>query len=277
LPLISLLEWVGDTPVSPALAEQLVAVQASTLDNVCRDRPDLGLSFRKDAVAYSFMREQFLARMTGSDPGLDSVPFKVANTELLLGERTNGQGVVVVMAKTGMWTSVPIWTARHRLRQMLLFEGVPAALLNVYEKLAVECVQYMPEVKIELRDGRRITIPGSNPLKRIFQALCSGITVGFIGDIKYAKGASTSILGVPVVLVDHYAVTALRSKAKLIYLRQWTDQEFVNIDFVSIQPPSSLALAERRSWMVERFASLLEEDLTLRPHQYAYGPDSIFA
>jgi lauroyl/myristoyl acyltransferase len=273
----TLRDWVGVCNPSSAEVEELRLVQERALRAAVLGHPVLGESFIERALAYSMFRKTFYEKLLSRERDLGSIPFVVKNAEALLNHLKRGRGVVVVLPRTGFWTSVPVWTGRERIRQTFLFEGAPLELIQLYDSLGLLGIRAESALEICLNDGRSIRIPGSNPLKLALNALEEGMAVGFLGDIYRPKGIPARLLGVNVEVIDHYARVAVRKNAPVLYLRHWTSEEAINLEFLGVGSEQAESRTTRVRSIVQECMRLLEQDLLLRPDQYAYGDDSVFA
>lgn len=271
----TLLDWIGDITVSTADREAILIEQSHVLLKVGR-YGSLGPTFVSEAQSFALLRHAFLLRLLASNSSAEAIPFVTSHDEILKDLLKQGRGVIVAMAKTGFWISVPFWVARNRIRQACLFQGMPASLLAIYERLGLQTIHVRPPITLALEDGRRLLIPTSNPISDILSALRSNMAVGILADTYRGRGKEQELLGQRVRLIDHYAQLSFRAKSPLLYLRQWISDEAIHMDFIPIciEPGTKSSQPER---LVRDFVELLRTDLQIRPHQYAYGKDSTFA
>ena len=184
---------------------------------------------------------------------------------------------MIVLPRTGFWTSIPVWLARERVPQALLFEGASYELVQLYTSLGLRGIKAEPGVEIKLADGRLVKIPGFSPLRPLLKALNDGMAVGFLGDVCHPRGVPTRLLGVDVRVINHYARVATNRKTPIVYLRHWTSPEAINLEFIEIEGGRWATRKQNIESIVKTCMQFLQEDLLARPEQYAYGPDSVFA
>lgn len=275
---VTLNNWLPSESPAPDLTNHLTELQRTALDFVTRHNAHLDSEFHRRAIEYSLVRESFLSRLSDDPSSVERLPFKVFNEDLIHDLYRRGNGIILVSSHCGFWTAAPFWLARKKFKYTFVFEALPDVLDTLYGVDGAQGIHATPGFRIGFDDGTAIRIPGSGPLISAKEALSAGLVVGFFGDTFRQKGVATKLLNVNVDLIQHYALLSFRLGTPLVYLSQWTTDSDIVLSFKSM---NSTCKSTNRTAMirdrVETYAKKLNADLLVRPEQYAYGEESIFA
>lgn len=250
-------------------------VQQAIIRRVGMTAPGLPESFEERALDYARWRHGVFERVCAE--GIGACRFEIENPEVLILALERERGAIVVPSHTGCWFAVPFGIHELGVPLTFLMETASERLLARYAEIDLYPIQPLPGATINLSDGRRIRLPGSSTLQQVAESLKRGKIVGMFGDTFRPGGQRADLLCHSVPLINHYALLAERLDIKLVALRQWTEGGTIHIRFETVDPPVEMVKgSDRVRFRTRTYARLLDEDLQMRPEQYAYFPNGVF-